>query len=57
MPKTRKQQKGKAAQTAAKTDPSSVAFAEQILDKKQLLKLKKSKFAEDKIFFKLVNLL
>ena len=26
-----------------KTDPSSVAFAEEILDKKLLLKLKKSK--------------
>ena len=40
-----------------KTDPSSVAFAEEILDKKLLLKLKKSKYVEDKIFFKLVNLL
>ena len=40
-----------------KTDPSSVAFAEEILDKKLLLKLKKSKYAEDKNFFKLVNLL
>ena len=40
-----------------KTDPSSVAFAEEILDKKLLLKLKKSKYVEDKKFFKLVNLL
>ena len=40
-----------------KTDPSSAAFAEEILDKKPLLKLKKSKYAEDKNFFKLVNLL
>ena len=40
-----------------KTDPSSVAFAEEILDKKLLLKLKKSKYVEYKIFFKLVNLL
>ena len=40
-----------------KTDPSSVAFAEVILDKKLLLKLKKSKYTEDKNFFKLVNLL
>ena len=40
-----------------KTDPSSVAFAEEILDKKLLLKLKKSKYAEDKNIFKLVNLL
>ena len=35
----------------------SVAFAEEILDKKLLLKLKKSKYVEDKYFFKLVNLL
>ena len=40
-----------------KLDPSSAAFAEEILDKKQLLKLKKSKYAADKNFFKLVNLL
>ena len=40
-----------------KTDPSSAAFAEEIFDKKLLLKLKKSKYAEDKKFFKLVNLL
>ena len=39
-----------------KTDPSSAAFAEEILDKKLLWKLKKSKYAEDKKFFKLVNL-
>ena len=40
-----------------KTDPSSVDFAEEILDKELLLKFKKSKYAEDKKFFKLVNLL
>ena len=40
-----------------KTDPLSVAFAEEILDKKLLLKLKKSKYVEDKKFFKHVNLL
>ena len=40
-----------------KLDPSSFAFAEEILDKKLLLKLKKSKYAEDKQFFKLVNFL
>ena len=40
-----------------KLDPSSVAFAEKILDKKLLLKIKKSKYAEDKQFFKFVNLL
>ena len=31
-----------------KLDPSSVAFAEKILDKKLLLKLKNSKYAADK---------
>ena len=40
-----------------KIDPSSVAFAEETLDKKLLPKLKKSKYAEDKNFFKLVNLI
>ena len=38
-----------------KTDPMSVAFAEEILDKKLLLKLKKSKYAADKKFFKVIN--
>ena len=40
-----------------KTDPLSVAFTEEILNKKLLLKLKKSKYVEDKNFLKLVNLL
>ena len=40
-----------------KIDPSSDAFAEEILDKKLLARLKKSKYVEDKNFFKLVNLL
>ena len=40
-----------------KLDPSSSALAEETLDKKLLLKLKKSKYAADKNFFKLVNLL
>ena len=40
-----------------KTDPSSVVFAEELLDKKLLLKLKKSKHSEDKNLFKLENLL
>ena len=40
-----------------KIDPSSAAFAEEILDKKLMLKLKKSKYVEDKNFVKLVNLL
>ena len=39
-----------------KTDPSSVVFAKEILDKKLLLKLKKPKHVEDKKLFKLVNL-
>ena len=38
-----------------KTDPSSAAFAEETLDKKLLLKLKKSKYKDDKFFFKVVN--
>ena len=33
-----------------KIDPSSAAFAEEILDKKLLHKLKKSKYVEDKKF-------
>ena len=40
-----------------KIDPSSAAFPEEILDKKLLLKLKKSKYVEDKKIFNLVNLL
>ena len=40
-----------------KTDPSSVVFAEELLDKKLFIKLKKSKYTKDKNFFKLVNLL
>ena len=40
-----------------KVDPSSVTFAKEILDKKLLAKLKKSKYAADRNFFKIVNLL
>ena len=40
-----------------KIDPSSAAFAEEILDKKLLVKLKKSKYVADRNFFSLVNLL
>ena len=40
-----------------KVDSSSAAFAEEILDKKLLLKLKNSKYAEDKKIFKFVNFL
>ena len=40
---------------ALRTDPSSVLFSEEILDKKLLNKLKKSKYETDKLFYKLVN--
>ena len=30
-----------------KTDPSSLVFAEELLDKKLLIKLKKSKYTKD----------
>ena len=49
--------KAKNAFEKLKLDPSSAAFAEEILDKKLLLELKKSKYAADKNLFKLVNLL
>ena len=38
-----------------KTDPSSAAFAEEALDKKLPLKLKKPKYKDHKFFFKVVN--
>ena len=38
-----------------KIDPSRAAFAEETLDKKLLLKLKKSKYKDDKNFFKVEN--
>ena len=38
-----------------KTDPSSAAFAEETLDKKLPLKLKKPKYKDHKFFFKVVN--
>ena len=47
--------KAKNAFEKLKLDPSSVAFAEEILNKN--IRLKKSKHAADKNFFKLVNLL
>ena len=40
---------------ALRTDPSSVLFSEEILDKKLLNKLKKSKYETDKLFYKLVS--
>ena len=40
--------KAKNAFEKLKLGPSSAAFAEEILDKKLLLKLKKSKYAADK---------
>ena len=42
---------------ALKVDPFSAAFSEKILDKKLLVKFKKSRYEEDKQFFKIVNLL
>ena len=39
-----------------KTDPSSVVFAEELLNKKLLIKLKKSKYTEDKNLVKLVRM-
>ena len=49
--------KAKSAFDKLKLDPSSVAFAEEILDKKLLAKLRKSKYAVDRNFFNIVNLL
>ena len=40
-----------------KTDPASLAFTEETLDKKLLFKFKKSKYIEDKKNLKIVNLL
>ena len=40
-----------------KIDPSSILFSEEILDKKLLNKLRKSRYETDKLFYKLVNLL
>ena len=42
---------------ALKIDPSSVLFSEEILDKKLLNKLRKSKHETSTVFYKLVNLL
>ena len=38
-----------------KVDPQSVAFAEELLNKRLLVRLKKSKYPKDKLFFKIVN--
>ena len=40
-----------------KVDPSSIAFTKEILDKKLFLKLKKLRYADNRQFFKVVNLL
>ena len=40
-----------------KVDPTSIFFTEEILDKKLFLKLKKLRYADDRQFFKAVNLL
>ena len=47
--------KAKKAFEKLKIDPSSAAFAEDILDKKLLVKFKKSKCAADINFFNIVN--
>ena len=38
-----------------KVDPQSVAFAEELLNKRLLVRLKKSKYPKGKLFFKIVN--
>ena len=38
-----------------KVDPQSVTFAEELLNKRLLVRLKKSKYPKDKLFFKIVN--
>ena len=38
-----------------KVDPQSVAFAEELLNKRLLVRLKKSKYPSDKLFFKIAN--
>ena len=38
-----------------KMDPQSVAFAEELLNKRLLVRLKKSKYPKDKLFFKIAN--
>ena len=47
--------KAKKAFEKLKIDPLSATFAEEILDKKLLVKLKKSKYAADRNFFNIVN--
>ena len=42
--------------TSLKTDPSSVLFSEEKIDSRLLKKLKKSKYAKDKLLLKLVLL-
>ena len=55
MMESNKKQFAKNVFEMLKTDPSSAACAEETLDKKLLLKLKKSKYKDDKKFFKVVN--
>ena len=49
--------KAKKWSNSLKTDTLSVPFAEEILDKKLLTKLKKPKYETDKLFYKLLNLI
>ena len=56
--KKKRVQKGKKTSfDALRIHLSSVLFSEEILDKKLLNKLKKSKYETDKLFYKLVNLI
>ena len=54
---TREHKSAKNTFSMSKIDPPIAAFAEEILDKKLLLKLKKSKYVKDKNFVKHVDLL
>ena len=42
---------------ALKVDPLSVLFSEEILDKKLMNKLKRSKYETENLFYKLANLI
>ena len=42
--------------TSLKTDPNSVLFSEEKIDERLFKKFKKSKYAEDSILLKIINL-
>ena len=50
------QQKARNLLIRLKTDPVSVLFSEELLDKRLLKKLKKSKYEKDNELSKLINL-